>query len=85
MINQNFKIHEMGEYPLWEMEIEEMAGESLEAKNRTLVNELLARGWILLLVYVLKYKEKDIWREKPMAILGRPRGIRTVKQKVSKH
>jgi hypothetical protein len=37
------------------------------------VNGLLAGGWRLLQVYTLRYEEHGVWRERPMAILGRPR------------
>lgn len=58
---------------LWELEIEELTGHNIEAAGREEVNRLLGEGWILLHIYTLKYKEGEAWRERPMAILGRPR------------
>jgi hypothetical protein len=57
--------------PLWELGIKELSGKNLETAGREEVNEMLASGWILLHIYTLKYKEGSIWRERPMAILGR--------------
>ncbi len=56
--------------PLWQLDIVEVTGKNLEAKGREEVNELLSQGWILLYIYTLVYQEDDIWRERPMAILG---------------
>jgi hypothetical protein len=64
-----------GATPLWELDIAELAGHNIEARGREEVNRLLAEGWILLHIYTLKYEENGVWRERPMAILGRPRGI----------
>lgn len=61
------------ESPLWELEIEEIIGRNIESKGRDEVNNLMGQGWILLHIYTLRYKEDDMWRERPMAILGRPR------------
>lgn len=61
--------------PLWSLDIEEITGRSIETKGREDVNELLSQGWVLLHVYTLKYKEEDTWRERPMAILGRPKSV----------
>ncbi|MBI2032856.1 MAG: hypothetical protein HYT10_00080 [Candidatus Levybacteria bacterium] len=66
---------------LWELDIENLVGHNIEAKGRDEVNELLTRGWILLHIYTLKYKEDDVWRERPMAILGLPRNARAQKKK----
>jgi len=63
------------ESPLWQLEIEELAGHNIEARGREVVNPLLEAGWILLHIYTLRYQENDVWRERPMAILGRPRGV----------
>ncbi len=41
--------------------------------HREDVNKLLKKGWVLLHIYTLKYKQNGIWRERPMAILGRPK------------
>jgi hypothetical protein len=57
--------------PLWQLNIVEVTGHNLEAKGREEVNRLLAEGWRLLHVYTLKYQEDGVWRERPMAILGR--------------
>ena len=59
--------------PLWQLDIEELAGHNIEARGREEVNRLLSEGWILLHIYTLKYEESGVWRERPMAILGRPR------------
>jgi len=59
--------------PLWQLGIEELAGHNIESRGREEVNRLLAEGWILLHIYTLKYEENGVWRERPMAILGRPR------------
>lgn len=59
--------------PLWQLDIEELAGHNIEARGREEVNRLLSEGWILLHLYTLKYEENGVWRERPMAILGRPR------------
>ena len=44
-----------------------------EVRGREEVNRLLAEGWRMLHIYTLKYQEDGVWRERPMAILGRPR------------
>lgn len=59
--------------PLWQLDIVEVAGHNLEARGRDEVNRLLAAGWRLLHIYTLRYQEDGMWRERPMAILGRPR------------
>jgi hypothetical protein len=58
---------------LWELEIGELAGHNIETAGRDEVNKMLAEGWILLHIYTLKYKEDGAWRERPMAILGKPK------------
>jgi hypothetical protein len=63
----------IGRTPLWQLDIAELAGHNIEARGREEVNRLLSEGWILLHVYTLKYEENGVWRERPMAILGRPR------------
>lgn len=60
--------------PLWQLDIVELTGHNLEARGRDEVNRLLKSGWRLLHIYTLKYHEDGIWRERPMAILGKPRG-----------
>jgi len=59
--------------PLWQLEIAEVTGHNLEARGRDEVNRLLKSGWSLLHIYTLRYEEDGVWRERPMAILGRPR------------
>lgn len=64
---------------LWNLEIAELNSKSLESSGREEVNELLQKGWVLLHIYTLKYKDEVdgevAWRERPMAILGRPKNI----------
>jgi hypothetical protein len=57
--------------PLWDLEIVELAGHNIEAQGREEVNRLLREGWLLLHIYTLHYRDDGIWRERPMAILGR--------------
>jgi len=59
--------------PLWHLDIVEVTGHNLEARGRQEVNRLLSAGWRLLHIYTLKYREDGVWRERPMAILGRLR------------
>jgi len=59
--------------PLWQLDIAELTGHNLESKGREEVNRLLRAGWRLLHIYTLKYEEDGVWRERPMAILGRLR------------
>ncbi len=66
--------HELGGIlPLWQLDIAEVTGHNLEVRGREEVNRLLAEGWQMLHIYTLKYQEDGVWRERPMAILGRPR------------
>lgn len=58
---------------LWELQITELTGHNIETSGREEVNKLLQKGWILLHIYTLKYKEDGAWRERPMAILGKPK------------
>lgn len=59
---------------LWELDIEQVEGRSLEKKGRDEINDLLSDGWILLSIYTLRYKsDDDTWFERPMAILGLPK------------
>jgi hypothetical protein len=53
---------------LWQQDIGELTGHNLEARGRERVN-----GWRLLHIYTLKYQEAGVWRERPMAILGKER------------
>jgi hypothetical protein len=57
--------------PLWQLGIVEITGHNLEAHGREDVNRLLHEGWHLLHIYTLKYRDEGVWRERPMAILGR--------------
>jgi len=57
--------------PLWQFDFAEVTGHNLEMRGRKEVNRLLQAGWRLLLVYTLRYEENGVWRERPMAILGR--------------
>jgi hypothetical protein len=57
---------------LWALGISELAGRNLESAGREEVNQMLSDGWLLLHIYTLKYREDAEWRERPMAILGRP-------------
>jgi hypothetical protein len=59
--------------PLWQLDVVEVTGHNLEARGCEEVNWLLESGWRLLHIYTLKYEEDSVWRERPMAILGRPR------------
>jgi hypothetical protein len=59
--------------PLWQLDVAEVTGHNLEARGREEVNRLLKAGWRLLHIYALKYEEDGVWRERPMAILGRLR------------
>ena len=63
----------VGALPLWQLDIVELTGHNLEARGREDVNRLLEAGWRLLHIYTLKYHEDNVWRERPMAILGRLR------------
>jgi hypothetical protein len=58
---------------LWELNISELTGHNIETEGRKEVNQMLENGWILLHIYTLKYKEDGAWRERPMAILGKPK------------
>lgn len=58
---------------LWDLGITELTGHNIETVGREEVNHLLESGWVLLHIYTLKYREDDIWRERPMAVLGKPK------------
>lgn len=60
-------------FPPWQLDIGEVTGHNLEPRGREEVNRRLKEGRILLHVYTLRYEEEGVWRERPMAILGRPR------------
>ena len=60
-------------HELWELNIGELAGHNIETEGRKEVNDMLKEGWILLHIYTLKYREDGTWRERPMAILGKPK------------
>ena len=59
--------------PLWQLDIRELTGHNLESHGREHVNALLQADWRLLHIYTLKYHEDGVWRERPMAILGKVR------------
>lgn len=59
--------------PLWQLDIVELIGHNIESRGREEVNQLLEQGWRLLHIYTLRYQEDGVWRERPMAILGKPR------------
>jgi len=61
--------------PLWELGISELAGHNIESTGRIEVNDMLKEGWLLLHIYTLRYPEDGVWRERPMAILGKPHRI----------
>lgn len=61
--------------PIWQLNIDELAGRNIETVGREEVNEMLKTGWVLLHIYTLKYREDGVWRERPMAILGKPAGL----------
>jgi hypothetical protein len=67
--------------PLWQLDIVELTGHNIEAHGREEVNRLLQEGWRLLHIYTLKFQEDGVWRERPMAILGKRRSPH--KQKIS--
>ncbi len=58
---------------IWDLNIGEITGHNIETQGRAEVNKMLTEGWLLLHVYTLKYREDGVWRERPMAILGKPR------------
>jgi hypothetical protein len=59
--------------PLWDLNLEEIEGKVIESSGRAAVNKMLKKGWVVLHIYTLKYREGSTWRERPMAILGKPR------------
>lgn len=66
---------------LWDLQIQEVEGKSLERKGRDEVNEMLTEGWVLLSVYTLRYKDgDDTWFERPMAILGYPKNPKKIER-----
>jgi FtsZ-binding cell division protein ZapB len=66
-------IHVCETLPLWQLDVGEVKGHNLESRAREEVNQLLQAGWRLLHIYMLEYNEDGVWRERPMAILGRLR------------
>lgn len=59
---------------LWELEIQQVEGRTLEKKGREEINSMLADGWVILSIYTLRFKDgDDTWLERPMAILGLPK------------
>ena len=79
MANGKQSIRHRGEFciqtpdgqPLRQLEVAEVTGHNLEARGRKEVKRLLEAGWRLLHIYTLRYEEHGVWRERPMAILGR--------------
>lgn len=67
------EIHVLPVLPLWQLDVAELTGHNLESRGREEVNRLLQSGWCLLHIYTLKYEEDGVWRERPMAILGKRR------------
>lgn len=61
--------------PLWELGVGELVGHNIESAGRNEVNKMLKEGWLLLHIYTLRYPEDGVWRERPMAILGKPHTI----------
>jgi hypothetical protein len=61
---------------LWDLGITELVGHNIEAQGREEVNRLLTEGWVLLHIYTLQYNDSGIWRQRPMAILGRRKPAR---------
>ncbi|MCR4324437.1 MAG: hypothetical protein NUV69_01995 [Candidatus Curtissbacteria bacterium] len=74
------KIIDLSCKPLWSLNITQLAGHNIESEGRKIVNSLLQNGWVLLYIYTLKYKVNRIWRERPMAILGKPGGQGKVRE-----
>lgn len=63
---------------LWQTNIREILTHNIEKRGQEVVNQLLKKGWILLHIYTLKYRENGVWRERPMAVLGRPKRERKI-------
>lgn len=72
-MNENVPVGLLETLPLWQLDIGELTGHNLEVRGREEVNRLLQAGWRLLHIYTLKYEEDGVWRERPMAILGKLR------------
>jgi hypothetical protein len=64
-------VEELQHAQLWELGIRELAGHNIEAHGREEVNKMLKEGWILLHIYTIHYQDDGVWRQRPMAILGR--------------
>ncbi len=62
---------------LWNLGISEITTNNLESSGREEVNKMLSDGWVLLHIYTLKYHDEEdgsgTWRERPMAVLGKPK------------
>ena len=74
-VQEEFLPKESETTALWRLDIAELTGHNLEARGREEVNRLLRAGWRLLHIYTLRYHEDGVWRERPMAILGRPKNL----------
>ena len=72
-VTENVPVAVLETLPLWQLDIGELTGHNLEVRGREEVNRLLQAGWRLLHIYTLKYEEDGVWRERPMAILGKLR------------
>lgn len=46
--------------PLWTLNIKKLEGHNIESKGREDVNKLLKKGWVLLHIYTLKYKQNGV-------------------------
>lgn len=73
MLQTDYSTNNSKEVKLWELGIDAVEARTLQANGREEVNKLLSEGWTLIHVYTVKYKDEDVWRERPMAIIGRPR------------
>jgi len=65
------QVEDLKHAQLWEMGITELAGHNTEARGREELNKMLQEGWVLLHIYTLQYNDDGVWRQRPMAILGR--------------
>lgn len=80
-MNQNTTALNQGLH-LWNLNIRKLEGHNIESKGREEVNALLKKGWVLLHIYTLKYKQNGVWIERPMAILGKPKRSKGEAEKI---
>jgi hypothetical protein len=59
--------------PLWQLDVAEVTGHNLEGQRPRRSEPPAKKRWRLLHIYTLKYEEDGVWRERPMAILGKLR------------